>query len=202
MRATRTLALRQTLHADGRVSWARYTVTESRWRRLVADEPRRALARARTPRRDLATRTATLDIDSGEDVVCTFTNTKHASLKVVKVTDPASDPQDFDFDLTGCGRAGRSGSRHRSRATRRMPSQQTFPLNAAQLGAHTVTESALAGWDLTESASARARAAIPSTSLANRAATLDIDAGETVVCTFTNTKRAALDDRQGDRSRG
>ena len=46
-------------------------------------------------------RAATLDIDAGENVVCTFTNTKHASLKVVKVTDPASDPQDFDFDLTG-----------------------------------------------------------------------------------------------------
>ena len=45
--------------------------------------------------------TATLDIDAGETVICTFTNTKHASLKVIKVTDPASDPQDFDFDLTG-----------------------------------------------------------------------------------------------------
>ena len=58
----------------------------------------------------VANRVATLDIDAGETVVCTFTNTKGASLTVVKVTDPASDPQDFDFDLNW-GAACRSGSR-------------------------------------------------------------------------------------------
>ena len=78
-------------------------------------------------------------------MVCTFTNTKHASLTVVKVTDPASDPQDFDFDLTGSGvpadldldtDAGDAGA----------PSQDSFTLDASELGAHSVTESELAGW--------------------------------------------------------
>ena len=73
-----------------------------------------------------STRTATLDIDAGETVVCTFTNTKTASLTVVKVTDPASDPQDFDFDLTGSGvPADLDLDTDAGDAT--LPSQQTFP---------------------------------------------------------------------------
>ncbi len=81
-------------------------------------------------------------------MVCTFTNTKHASLTVVKVTDPASDPQDFDFDLTGAGvPADLDLDTDAGDAT--LPSQDTFNLNAAQLGAHTVIESAVAGWSLT-----------------------------------------------------
>ena len=72
-----------------------------------------------------------------------------------------------------------------------LPSQDTFSLNASQLGAHTVTESALAGWDLT-ALECTGAGGDSSTNLGDRAATLDIDAGETVVCTFTNTKHASL----------
>ena len=136
------------------------------------------------------TRTATLDIDAGENVVCTFTNTKHASLTVVKVTDPASDPQDFDYDLTGLGvPADLDLDTDAGNAT--LPSQQTFNLTAAQLGAHSVTESAVAGWSLTDLECTGA-GGDSSTNLGSRSATLDIDAGETVVCTFENTKHASL----------
>ena len=90
---------------------------------------------------NLGTRTATLDIDAGETVICTFTNTKDASLTVVKVTDPASDPQDFDFNLTGTGvPADLDLDTDGGDAT--LPSQDTFSLNAAELGAYTVIESA------------------------------------------------------------
>ena len=134
---------------------------------------------------------ASINVSPGESLVCTFTNTQGASLKVVKVTDPASDPQDFDFDLTGPGvPADLDLDTDAGNAT--LPSQRTFPLSAAQLGAHTVTESTLPDWDLTALVCTGAGADL-STSLANRSATLDIDAGETVGCTYTNTKRAELE---------
>ena len=138
----------------------------------------------------MANRVATLDIDAGETVVCTFTNTKDASLTVVKVTDPASDPQDFDFDLTGSG-VGADLDLDTDASSAGTPSQQAYPLNASQLGPKTVTESVTPGWSLTDLQCTGA-GADSSTSVANRLATLDIDAGETVVCTFTNTKGASL----------
>ena len=141
-----TLPSQQTFNLNAAQLGA-HSVDRDGGRGLVADRPR-VHGRGRRLVDDLATRTATLDIDAGENVVCTFTNTKHASLKVVKVTDPASDPQDFDFDLTGSGvPADLDLDTDAGDAT--LPSQQTFNLNASQLGAHTVTESAVAGWALT-----------------------------------------------------
>ena len=73
-----------------------------------------------------AKRKATLDIDAGETVVCTFKNTKHASLKVVKVTDPASDPQDFDFD------PGRRAGRGQRRPTSTSPTARPRPTTSTR----------------------------------------------------------------------
>ena len=65
------------------------------------------------------------------------------------MTDPASDPQDFDFDLTGLGvTADLDLDTDAGDAT--LPSQQTFPLDTTQLGAHTVKENVPAGWTLTD----------------------------------------------------
>ena len=139
---------------------------------------------------DEAVRKATLDIDAGENVVCTFTNTKHASLKVIKVTDPASDPQDFDFDLTGTG-VGTDLDLDTDPASAGTPSEQTFPLDASQLGAKTVTESVTPGWTLTD-LECTGGGANTSTDETARKATVGVDAGETVVCTYTNTKDASL----------
>jgi hypothetical protein len=141
---------------------------------------------------NLGTRTATLAIDSGEQVICTFTNTKHptTSLTLVKATSPALDPQDFDFDLTGAGFPADSDlDTDGLNAT--LPSQETFFLSELQLGAHTITESVIAGWVLTD-IECTGGGDDSSVNLETRTATLDIDAGELVVCTFTNGKLPLL----------
>ena len=42
-------------------------------------------------------------VAAGDDIECTFTNTKGATVTYTKVTDPAEDAQDFAFDATGSG---------------------------------------------------------------------------------------------------
>ena len=98
---------------------------------------------------NLGTRTATLDIDAGETVICTFTNTKDASLTVVKVTDPATDPQDFDFNLTGTG-VPADLDLDTDGGDAPLPSQDTFSLTAAAAGRlHGHRVGRQAGWSLT-----------------------------------------------------
>ena len=43
---------------------------------------------------------ATIDAQVGDEVTCTFTNTKRGSIIIVKDAMP-NDPQDFDFTITG-----------------------------------------------------------------------------------------------------
>ena len=133
-------------------------------------------------------RVATLDIDPGENVVCTFTNTKRASLTVVKVTDPASDPQDFDFDLTGAD-LPTDLDLDTDAGDATLPAADV-PLNAALSAPTRSSSPPTAGWTLTNLVCAGA-GGDSSTSMGTRTATLDIDAGENVICTFTNTKLAA-----------
>ena len=127
----------------------------------------------------LATRTATIDLGPGETVTCTFTNTKRGQILVDKVTNPANDPASFEFDpsygpnfnLTHAAAPNDSG-----------------PLVP---GTYTVQELALAGWDLTGLACFDP-SGNTSVSLATRTATIDLGPGETVTCTFTNTKRGTI----------
>ena len=139
----------------------------------------------------LANRTATLDIDAGETVVCTFTNTKHASLKVVKVTDPASDPQDFDFDLTGSGvPADLDLDTDAGDAT--LPSQDTFNLTrraARRAHGDGVRDG---GLDADGPGLHRRRRRLVDEPGEPRRRRSTSTRARTVVCTFTNTKHASL----------
>ena len=133
----------------------------------------------------LVTRTATVDVDSGEQVVCTYVNTRNASLTIVKDAVP-NGAQDFDFDATGTG-VSTDFDLDDDPTSVALPQAITFPLSGAQLGAKSVTETAVAGWrlvSLTCTGDGEAQ-----TSLANRTATVDVDPGEAIVCTFVNSAR-------------
>ncbi|PIP17182.1 MAG: hypothetical protein COX44_01285, partial [Candidatus Portnoybacteria bacterium CG23_combo_of_CG06-09_8_20_14_all_37_13] len=119
---------------------------------------------------DISTGTAIFNVDPGETVTCTFTNTQRGHIIVDKVTDPTSSTQSFDFTVTGLGYSNFSLT---NAATPN--NQEVVP------GAYSVTETAEGGWD---------SSVVCSDGSSNTA--IDISAGENVTCTFTNTMRGAI----------
>lgn len=129
---------------------------------------------------NLATATATIDLDPGETVTCLFTDTEQpppaeGSITIVKDAQPDS-AQSFGFtgdlgafSLTDQGTGGQS---------------VTFPGLAP--GSYQVTEQLPAGWNL-----AAITCVDPdqgtTVSLATATATIDLDGGESVTCTFVDT---------------
>jgi hypothetical protein len=94
---------------------------------------------------------------------------------VNKITNPSGDPQSFSFTTTG------SGYTPFSLTDTATPNDQT--LNA---GTYSVAETLPSGWDQT---SATCTSSIQDTETPG---TLELDAGETITCTFTNTKRGHI----------
>jgi hypothetical protein len=121
----------------------------------------------------LGTGTAAIDVDAGETITCTYTNTKRGHILIDKVTVPGGDPQSFDFTLTG----GPSAL------------NQTFSLTDASTphdsgailpgSGYNAAETVPSGWTL----------AAPTCSDQSPANNIDVSPGETVTCTFTNTKQ-------------
>ena len=126
---------------------------------------------------DQPNRTATFDVSPGEHVTCTFTNTKEGRLIVEKQTLPDGDGASFGFETTATG-AGTF-----SLTDDGQESRDVVP------GTYTATENVKAGWQLTGLSCSDQNS---STDKDTRTATFDISAGETVTCTFTNTKDGRL----------
>ena len=125
----------------------------------------------------LATRSAAIDVDAGESITCTYTNTKRGTISIRKVTAPANAPPDqFTFSGAISGTIGNGGS---------LPA--AGPLSVSP-GLHTVTEAAAPGWDLASITCSDANSAADTTN--PRQANFNVEAGENVVCTFTNSQAA------------
>jgi hypothetical protein len=133
-------------------------------------------------------------VEPDDDIICVFTNTKLPSLKIIKDAVP-NGAQDFDFDATGAGLPADIDLDDDADGT--LPNFALFSQLAVG-GTRTVTESATAGYTLTN---------IACTGAANSTVTIgadsDFDAGDTgisvvlgagddVVCTFTNTANGSI----------
>ena len=128
----------------------------------------------------MAAGTVNVDLQPGEDVTCTFTNTERGSIVVKKVA-VGADEGDAGETFTYDGDAAGSIS---------------IPIGAQQIrvddlvpGTYTSTEEFTRGWSLDSISCDDGASATPSTTSALvSTAVFKVDPGETVVCTFTNVK--------------
>jgi len=130
---------------------------------------------------DLGTRTATIDVDPGETISCTFTNAKRATLVLEKQTVPNGNLQAFDFVV--------QDSTPADVATPTLSDGEQYTDANLLPGVYTATETVPAGWALTDISCSGDDDSGPT---GPATATYDLVAGEVVTCVFTNTQAADL----------
>jgi hypothetical protein len=117
-----------------------------------------------------------VNLAAGETVHCTFTHTLRGTIVIDEVTVPSGDPQAFSFSLTG-GPSSLNDAFSLTDAAAPRASAAVRP------GSYVAAQSSAGpAWDLT-SAVCDDGSAVGNVQLA---------AGETVTCTFTNTKRGRI----------
>jgi plastocyanin len=119
-----------------------------------------------------------IDVSAGETVTCTFTNQPSGTIVVVKDSLP-DDPQDFDF--TAGGGLSPSSFQLDDDSDGTLSNSRTIDSILPGSG-YSVSESVPTGWDQT---SATCDDGSP-------VSNIDVSAGETVTCTFTNAKRGQI----------
>jgi len=115
-----------------------------------------------------------VQVEAGETETCIITNTKLGLVTVQKVTDPAGDQENFTFEGVVFGQIADGGT---------LISDYLSP------GQYSATEVVPSGWDLT---SIQCSDTDSQGNLEDATATFNVQAGEEVECTFTNTKRSHL----------
>ena len=115
-----------------------------------------------------------VSLDAGEEVVCTFTNTQLGSFTVVKSTDPAGSPQTFTFTGDAAGT---------------LTDGQSIELENLLPGIYQSFEQVPDEWVVTGIDCQGAETSQVTTG--ESSVTLDLAAGEDVVCTFNNQRQPA-----------
>jgi len=121
---------------------------------------------------DLGARHATIALDAGETVTCTFTNTQRGSIAVVKETDPAGGTSfAFSSDLGAFT----------------LDDQESRAFPDREPGDYAITESVPGGWTL-DDVTCIGGDSTPTSS----GVTVHLGAGESITCTFANTQRGSI----------
>ena len=129
----------------------------------------------------VATRTATFHLQAGETIKCTFVNVKRGSITIVKDAQP-NDPQNFVY--TGLGGFTLDDDSDPTLTN-------TFTASDLVPGSYTVTETDVTGWELT-GLSCNDGDNGTTVSVANRQAVIDLDPGQSITCTYVNTKAGQI----------
>ena len=117
-------------------------------------------------------------VSEGDNVICTFTNTKHGSIRIIKDADPNSDQvfgfstdisEDGTFELIDNGNDD---------------SDNTILFSDLNSGRYTITEDLTPGWDLSSVICEGSHE--EGYSVDDRELTIDLNPGEDVTCTFAN----------------
>ena len=122
-----------------------------------------------------------IDLAAGDVAGCTFENTKRGTINIVKNTVGGDDTFAFTDDIPASGGFTIETS---------MDDTETFENVVPDT--YAVTETSQIGWDLTGLTCADPGDLGSSSVLATGIATIDLDPGETVTCTYTNTKRGTI----------
>ena len=131
-----------------------------------------------------------IELQAGETVTCTFTNTRLGSITIEKVTDPATDPRDFAYTTSGTGLSDFSLDTDPSDPS--LADSVTF--GDLLPGQYVVTEDLpIEGWDL-EGVRCRSTLGTSDLPASTTSAVVDIAlaAGDDVTCVYDNTKRATV----------
>ncbi|MDO8617062.1 MAG: hypothetical protein Q7T33_15235, partial [Dehalococcoidia bacterium] len=132
---------------------------------------------------NVGTRTASIDLAAGETVVCTYTNTGGGTITIIKDAVP-DDAQDFSFSGT-CFAAfslddDANATLLNTKTTGHAPGTCTV-----------IEDGPPATWNLTALVCTDPSGGT-TTSVGTRTASIDLAPGETVSCTFTNTKGSSI----------
>ena len=117
-----------------------------------------------------------IDLSPNETVTCTFTNRRRGTIILHKVTDPAPDSGDTSFGFTAGGGLSPASFSLKNGESR------TFANLVPQAGYSLAETTPPSGWDLISA----------TCSDGSPIANVDVAPGETVTCTFTNTKRGSV----------